>query len=342
MLGDIWGFNSAELDWGTVATSAATTAAFGIGTGVLAGAAVAAGVISAPVLLIAGAAILVGMGVNAYLKRADEALQAGQTDFTGRAALAAAGDAVGFSSAYEGFTGRDAVTGRKFGSQERSEKLGTGIGSVATLFAGKRPYNFGTSLGKKAIAAGYINPYTIPSASRPSFYNPIIFGKYETPAGLPLEGNIFSGVRSGAGTFLRTGSASDAYAATVQQSRGNLFHILRHFSDDPARVNLKGNPQSHGVFLPEYRGRVVQLLDNSFELATNPTQQVAYVEGQGARVAVTVFSEGKAFGTQLGNPAAPPKPGQYPYGAAVDVYTTIFSGNAPYTPVTMYPGFPAK
>jgi RHS repeat-associated protein len=338
---DIWGFNSTELDWGTVATSAATTAAVGIGMGVLAGAAVAAGIVSAPFLLVAGAVLLVGAGVNAYLKRADQALQAGETDFSGRAALAAAGDAVGVTGIYEGITGRDVVTHRQFGGQERSEKLGQGLGSAAALVAGGRSYKFGTSLGKQAISAGYINPYTVVSASRPSFYNPIVFGKYTTPNGLVLEGNMISGVRAGFAKFVRTGSAADAYAATLENSRG-FSHILRHFSDNPGRVNANGNPQAHGVFLPEYRGRVVELLDNAFELATNPQQQVAYVEAQGARTAVTVFSQGgPGFGTALGNPAAVPRPTQYPYGAAVDVYTTIFNATGD-APVTMYPGFPVR
>jgi len=85
---------------------------------------------------------------------------------------------------------------------------------------------------------------------------------------------------------------------------------------------------------------VVELLDNAFELSTNPTQQVAFVQWQGNRVAVAVFAEGGPnFGTALGNPAAVPRAGQYPYGAAVDVYTTILDqGN--YGPVTMYPGYP--
>jgi hypothetical protein len=73
---------------------------------------------------------------------------AGKTDFESSAAIAALGDTVGVTNIYEGATGRDAVTDRRLGSEERSTRLGTGIGTVALLATGSRFGRVGTSVGK--------------------------------------------------------------------------------------------------------------------------------------------------------------------------------------------------
>lgn len=144
---DRYGFSSSEIDWGTVAAQGVTTAAVGIGIAAGAGALVGAGVVSAPVIAAIGGAILVGSAIYSYSKRSDEALAAGQTDRTGRAALLAMGDTIGASGIYEGITGQDGVTDRALGTTERSERLGSGIGSLAAAATGPKAFKLGGKLG---------------------------------------------------------------------------------------------------------------------------------------------------------------------------------------------------
>jgi RHS repeat-associated protein len=172
---DYWGHASHDIDFGTAAWSAAKTVA--IGGAVIAGAAglVTAGIVSAPFVAVIGGLALAGSGMMSFFRRSEEAFKAGQTDPGGAAALAALGDTVGLTNIYEGATGRDAVTDRALGSVERGDRLGTGVGSVATALFGSRFARFGGGIG------GRLNPATVPSVSRPSLYNPVVFGGYRMP-----------------------------------------------------------------------------------------------------------------------------------------------------------------
>lgn len=144
---DPLGFKSNDLDWGTVAWQATKT----VGTGLLivggTAAAVAGGLVSAPFVLTLGAIAFVGFGVYSFFKRSDEAFAAGKTDSAGGAALAALGDTVGITNIVEGATGQDAVTDRVLGTQERSERLGTGIGTAGTLVLGPKAGKLGEAAG---------------------------------------------------------------------------------------------------------------------------------------------------------------------------------------------------
>jgi RHS repeat-associated protein len=343
---DAFGFASTEIHWGTVAWNAVKTAGLGVGVGLAAGFAVTTGIVSAPFVLAVGGLYLLGSGLRSFFRRADEAFDAGKTDFAGRAALTAAGDALGLSGLWEGATGRDAVTDRRLGSEERSERLGTGIGGALAFAAGPKALKAGGSLGRGAIRAGWIDPYSVPSLSRPSFRNPIVFGQYRSPLGLSLRGNIRPGLGAGVRTFFRTGSASEAYAATVRAAGqsgsggGNFFHILRHFVDEPTRTTASGNPAAHSVFDPRLKGSVVRLLDDAFDGSTNPaaSNSIGYQQPswKGNRwTTVTEDPAGGNLGTQLGHPL------RGGYGQGLDVYTTVFD-QADYSPVTMYPGWPIR
>ena len=72
-LTDYWGFSSNSIDWGTVAWSATKTIAAGGLIIAGASAAVAAGVVSAPVLGAIGLGLAVGYGISSYSRRSNEA-----------------------------------------------------------------------------------------------------------------------------------------------------------------------------------------------------------------------------------------------------------------------------
>lgn len=165
-------------------------------------------------MLTLGAIALVGVGVHSFLKRSDEAFAAGQTDRAGSAGLAALGDMVGVTNIVEGFfTGQDAVTDRVLGTQERSERLGTGIGTFGTLVLGPKAWKFGGAMGAAPKApegfpvdfsgsgprtpAPPENPLGgLSEAELDAALEPIVAGQYyrtpvsATEAGFPLENMV--------------------------------------------------------------------------------------------------------------------------------------------------------
>jgi RHS repeat-associated protein len=335
---DYWGFASTDINWTTVAAEATKTAAIG-GAVIVGGAAlVAAGVVSAPFLAVVGGLLLAEGAMTSFFRRSQDAFRAGETDSAGTAALAALGDTVGVTNIIEGAQGKDAVTDRVLGGEERSARLGGGAGSAATVIAGGllggRFARFSPGVG------GRVNPYTVPSISRPSYYNPIVFGRYVSPQGITLKGNIAPGLRAGAKTLVRSGSLSDAYAATVDSAGstpagGRFFHVLRHFHDQPGRLNPAGNPNPHGVFAPWQRRSVVHLLDGAFEASTNPGARNALGFARGQRWIAIVERPGEILGAQLGHPSA------LGYGSPLNLYTTILESSS-LQPVTMFPGWPSN
>jgi hypothetical protein len=100
------------------------------------------------------------MGINAYIVRASEALDAGQTDFSGQAALAAVGDALplNITGIYEGVTGRSIVTDRALGTERRSAVVGG-------LFGGAALGPLGSSLGRVGAKLGKRLPGSSPRAT---------------------------------------------------------------------------------------------------------------------------------------------------------------------------------
>jgi len=158
---DPWGLGAGDIDWGIVARSAAPPLALGLAGAVAIGFAVAAGIISAPFVLVAGGILLAGAAFLAYLHRANEALDAGLTDYQGRVTLAAAGDLVGLTNIYEGFSGESAVSDFTLNGTQRSERLGQGFGTLGATLAGGRAFKFGASAGRSFAAAHPLAAYRL-------------------------------------------------------------------------------------------------------------------------------------------------------------------------------------
>ncbi len=108
--------------------------------------------------------ILVGVmgagGFSAYLSRRDE-IEASGYDVPGyKTAIHAAGDAVGVSPLIEGVSGERLGTGQELDSELRSEQLGTGLATPATLLFGSRAYGQGRTMGQTMRAP---KPATVPA-----------------------------------------------------------------------------------------------------------------------------------------------------------------------------------
>jgi hypothetical protein len=126
------------VDWRTVAESAGSTILKSAGIAAAGAGLVAFGAVSAPFLVGAGLAFSVGMGINTFFLRANEAMDAGEDDYFGRAAAAGISDMVPVIDVVgigEAATGFNYMTGQEMTQQERSEKLGGLIGGAAMDFA---------------------------------------------------------------------------------------------------------------------------------------------------------------------------------------------------------------
>lgn len=152
-LQDDWGLATGDIDWGIVARSAAVPLLTGIAAGLLIGFLIGAGLVTAPFVLLAGGIMLAGMAFLSYMRRATEALDAGMTDYQSQAVLAAAGDIVGATDLYEGIRGRSALGDATLTTQIRSEKLGSGGGTMAGFLVGGRAFSSGKSMGQQFAAA---------------------------------------------------------------------------------------------------------------------------------------------------------------------------------------------
>jgi RHS repeat-associated protein len=252
---DALGFASTELDWGTVAWNATKT--IGTGVAIVGGSAalVAGGVVSAPFVATVGGLVMVGVAMNSFFKRSDEAFQAGQTDRTGAAALAALGEPFGVTNIVEGSTGTDAVTDRVLGSQERSERLGTGIGTAGTVVLGPKAARFGGRLGTPADP---MSLYSVPSISRPTYYNPLMTGRYVSPEGVAWEGGILSAPLRATAESWRAREPGDMFPGwgrRLEANSGNYWHVRRHFGDMPGRT------KAHSFFDPSLREHMILLGD---------------------------------------------------------------------------------
>ena len=129
--------NENGINWGTVAESAGSTILKGAGIAAAGAGLVALGAVSAPFLIGAGLAFSIGMGVNTFFTRANEAMDAGEDDYLGNAAAAGISDMVPLIDVVgigEAATGFNYMTGQEMTQQERSEKLGGVIGGAAMDF----------------------------------------------------------------------------------------------------------------------------------------------------------------------------------------------------------------
>ncbi len=332
-----------DLDWLVFADELVSTALLGAAMAIAAGFGIAAGIISAPFVVVAGGLMLAIGGTQSFFDRANLALDLSLKDFSGRAALAAAGDPIGITPLVEGIRGYDVVTGLRLDSYERSRRLGRGAGALATIATGPKTFKFGRSMGQGAIKKGFIDPYSVPSISRPGPKNPLVIGRYKTPEGVVLEGvRPFQSLRWGVQTYRNSGGSrlqrlERALAAADAGFEGNYAHILRHFRDQPNRVLANNNPQIHSVFNRHLESQVARLIDDAVRQGTG-------VEGlmvpQGDRVALIAFTDvpvGRALGNRQWYLA---NFGDYRhYGAPLDHYVLVLEQQT-MRAVTMYPGVP--
>lgn len=260
---DPLGFKSTELDWGTVAWEATKTV--GMGVGIIAGSAalVSAGIVSAPFVLTVGALAMVGGGMHTFFKRSDEAFAAGQTDPAGSAGIAALGDMVGVTNIVEGATGQDAVTDRVLGSEERSTRLGTGIGTVGTLVLRPKAAKFGGAMGAAPKAPEIFpvdftgsgprtpvpseNPFAgVSAAELDTALEPIVAGQYyrtpvsATEAGAPLETMV---------PVSRWGRPGLEPGDWIVPGPPGRITYLRSFKWDPLPTNQFAPPSSGQAFM---------------------------------------------------------------------------------------------
>ncbi|MEA2604011.1 MAG: hypothetical protein QOF89_5003 [Acidobacteriota bacterium] len=126
----------------------AITAGVGLAIAAAAGAVVAAGIVSAPV--VAGTLIVVGVvsATVAAVERYDKAKDLGEKNpDIGEAVALGVGDVLGVTQGVEAYTGIEFQTGRALSGDERADKGGTAAGSlIAVLFSGKA-YRAGGGLG---------------------------------------------------------------------------------------------------------------------------------------------------------------------------------------------------
>ncbi len=269
---DTLGFKSNELDWGTVAWNATKTAAVGVVIVGGAAALVAGGVVSAPFVLTVGGLAMVGVAMNSFFNRSDEAFKAGQTDPAGKAALAALGEPFGITNIVEGATGNDAVTDRVLGSQERSERLGTGIGTAGTVLLGPKAARIGGRIG---TPSNPMSLYSVPSISRPTYYNPLVTGKYVSPQGVVWEGNVFKGGYQATVESWRAQQSGDDFFGSWHENfraprsgSGNYWHTRSHFADMPGRDG------AHSFFDPALREHMILLGDAPLIAQQGGTAQI--------------------------------------------------------------------
>jgi RHS repeat-associated protein len=142
-LTDYWGLMATDISWSDVAHKALIK----IGIGALSIAIVAlvlrvlrfvAGAASLPITLAMIGSLAVAQGIYSYSTRANEALEAGMTDFQAKAALAALGDVLNLTNIHESITRRNAVTGRPLGGEELEESISSAFSGIGLgLFGGK-------------------------------------------------------------------------------------------------------------------------------------------------------------------------------------------------------------
>lgn len=139
---------SSSINYGTVASSGLKSAAFGLGAIALGGLAVGAGIISAPALAIIGGGLLLYNGLSSLSRRIDQSNASGNNNL-GEVAGATALDTFGLGGLVEGIRGRELVTGRCLGTEERSQGIGQGVGNAVTLAGGAKVFGAAKGFGYK-------------------------------------------------------------------------------------------------------------------------------------------------------------------------------------------------
>jgi hypothetical protein len=103
--------------------------------------------------------------------------------------------------------------------------------------------------------------YSVPSISRPTYYNPVVTGKYVSPQGVVWEGNVFRGAaRATTRSWREAGSSDDFLRAWPENFRansagGSYWHVRSHFGDMPGRGG------AHSYFDPALRENMVLMGD---------------------------------------------------------------------------------
>src|SRR6185436_9300328 len=122
----------------------------------------ALGAVSAHFLVGAGLAFSIGMGVNTFFTRANEAMDAGEDDYMGRAITAGISDMipiidpVGIGEAVSGY---NYMTGQEMSQEERSEKIGSVIGGAVMDIAPAAGARIGATKPAKEMADKFKKSY---------------------------------------------------------------------------------------------------------------------------------------------------------------------------------------
>jgi hypothetical protein len=109
-------------------------------------------------IITAGAAtgLLIGLagiaGVSSYLSRRQEIEEGGYDVPIPVTILDSAGDVFGVSQVIEGLAGERLGSSQRLTTEQRSQQLGEGAGSIALLLGGSRAYRAGQSLGQARLA----------------------------------------------------------------------------------------------------------------------------------------------------------------------------------------------
>ncbi|MDO7174040.1 SpvB/TcaC N-terminal domain-containing protein [Mariniflexile sp. AS56] len=140
-----------ELDWFEVTRSFLDTFINGALLIMATFALIAVEAITLPFVLVVGLIALVGVGIFSFFSRSNEAEELGMENYESSAALAAIGDPFGVTNIIEGATGRDAVTNRALTTEDRSNRLGSGLGGVALFGAAKPIARAGSVLGTRGL-----------------------------------------------------------------------------------------------------------------------------------------------------------------------------------------------
>ncbi len=210
-------FDRNEILAGRAAAAFGRTVAVGLLVIALVGAAVGAGIITAPVALVVLGLAAAGVAVKSYLDRRNEIEAANASVPVPATMVHSIGDVVGLSQLIEGITGERLGTDRALGSARRSDTLGEGAGSIALLIAGGRAYRSGELIGEavrpRSLPTGPNGAAVTPAADRPVVAEPAA-----RPG--PLEDQT----RSAVPADQRVGF--DQWMAEIRRNNGNPETVL--------------------------------------------------------------------------------------------------------------------
>ena len=252
-------------------------ASFGetVGTGLLiigvVGAAVGAGIVSAPVAVVVLLGAAATAGVVSYLDRREEIERQNYDVPIPETMLHSVGDVVGLSQLIEGISGERLGTGRRLSSVERSDQTGTGAGGMALLLTGSKAYRFGQLRGQRFRLSRPGNTPPGPEGGR--IPNPEETPPIDTTAPVPSEnmGPTETALRNALDQNVRVGF--DTWIAEIRAGGNNPETVLNRI---PARRRLDVARRRAERFTEEFMDRLRQeeLRVRSLDNPLNPRMRV--------------------------------------------------------------------